>query len=105
MVGVVPIGILVGMWRQNTTSYKRVDGISFEHREQLLLKVSLTISCLRPLRRGHQMSQTQPTRTARPIVETVPAALEKYDPFLGVGLLAQIEARVGAIVAGDVRVG
>lgn len=107
MVGIVPVGILLGMRRQNATSYmrQREECISLEHGAQLLLAVLLTISCLWPLGGGHQMAQTQPTRTARTIVEAVPAALEKHDPFLGVGLLAQIEARVGAVVAGDARVG
>lgn len=51
------------------------------------------------------MAQAHPACTARTIIEAMPTALEEDDPFLGVGLLAQIETRMAAIVARDARVG
>jgi len=50
------------------------------------------------------MPQTQPTCSTRSIVEAMPATLEEDDPFLGVGLLAQIETCMSSIIAEDTRV-
>jgi len=51
------------------------------------------------------VAQAHPAGAAGAHVEAVPAALEEDDPLLGAGLLAQVEAGVGAVVAGDARVG
>lgn len=68
-------------------------------------KLTLTISRLWPLGGGHEVAQPHPPGPARPNVEAVPAALEEDDPLLGAGLLAQVVAGMGAVVAGDARVG
>lgn len=50
------------------------------------------------------MPQSHPTGPAGPQIEAMPAALQEDDPLLGTGLLPQVEAGVGAVVAGDVGV-
>lgn len=64
-------------------------------------KLALTVACLGPLCRRHQMPQPEPPVPTALVVVAVPSTFQENDPPPGSVRLPQVEPSLGSVVARD----